>query len=275
MPARYHRSVATRVRLDQLITERGIAPTRSRAQALLMAGRVRVGTGDGARLDRKPGDLVDPATTHIELVEAAPFVSRGGEKLAGALDAFGVDPSGRTCLDVGASTGGFTDCLLRRGATRVYALDVGRGQLAAALRDDPRVVSLERTHAARLDPAAEDRLVLPELVSLTVADVSFISLTRLLRGMVAATAPGGELLPMVKPQFELTPRDVPGGVVRDPALRSAAVTRVREHARHLGLEVLGEVDSPLAGPSGNRECFLWLRKPDPRLRLPEPAEAAA
>lgn len=252
--------MATRVRLDQLITERGLAPTRSRAQALLMAGRVRVGAGDGARLDRKPGDLVDPAT-RTELVEAAPYVSRGGEKLAGALDAFGVDPRDRTCLDVGASTGGFTDCLLARGAARVYAIDVGRGQLAAALREDPRVISMERTHAARLDPDAPDRLRLPEPVSLVVADVSFISLTRLLRGMAAATLPGGDLLPMVKPQFELTPRDVPGGVVRDPALRARAIGRVREHALGLGLEVLGEVESPLAGPSGNRESFLWLRVP--------------
>ena len=125
-----------------------------------MSGRVRVGVGDGARLDRKPGDMVEPATP-LELVEAAPFVSRGGEKLAGALDAFGVDPAGRVCLDVGASTGGFTDCLLQRGASRVYALDVGRGQLAESLRVDPRVVSMERTHAARLDPDATDRLVLP------------------------------------------------------------------------------------------------------------------
>jgi 23S rRNA (cytidine1920-2'-O)/16S rRNA (cytidine1409-2'-O)-methyltransferase len=253
--------VATRIRLDQLITDRGLAPTRTRAQALLMAGRVRVGVGDRARLDRKPGEQVDPGTTVVELVEAAPFVSRGGEKLAGALDAFGLDPTGRICLDVGASTGGFTDCLLRRGATRVYALDVGRGQLAASLRDDPRVVSMERTHAARLDPDAEDPLTLPELASLTVADVSFISLTRLLRGMAAATTPEGDLLPMVKPQFELTPRDVPGGVVRDPALRARAIERVRAHARDLGLEVLGEVESPLAGPSGNQESFLWLRVP--------------
>jgi 23S rRNA (cytidine1920-2'-O)/16S rRNA (cytidine1409-2'-O)-methyltransferase len=253
--------VATRVRLDQLITERGMAPTRSRAQALLMAGRVRVGVGDGARLDRKPGDLVD-ASIRLELIEAAPFVSRGGEKLAGALDAFAIDPHGRVCLDVGASTGGFTDCLLQRGATRVYALDVGRGRLAASLREDPRVVSMERTHAARLDPDAEDRLTLPEAVSLTVADVSFISLTRLLRGMAAATAPGGDVVPMVKPQFELTPREVPGGVVRDPALRARAVARVRDHAQGLGLAVLGQVDAALPGPSGNQESFLWLRVPE-------------
>jgi 23S rRNA (cytidine1920-2'-O)/16S rRNA (cytidine1409-2'-O)-methyltransferase len=225
-----------------------------------MSGRVRVGAGDGARLDRKPGDMVDPGTV-LELVSAAPFVSRGGEKLSGALDAFGVDPAGPVCLDVGASTGGFTDCLLQRGAARVYALDVGRGQLAESLRTDTRVVSMERTHAARLDPDAADRLTLPEAVSLTVADVSFISLTRLLRGMAAATSPGGDILPMVKPQFELTPREVPGGVVRDPALRAAAVARVREHALDAGLDVLGEVESSLVGPSGNHEWFLWLQVP--------------
>jgi 23S rRNA (cytidine1920-2'-O)/16S rRNA (cytidine1409-2'-O)-methyltransferase len=197
----------------------------------------------------------------LELVGTAPFVSRGGEKLAGALDTFGVDPAGRVCLDVGASTGGFTDCLLQRGATRVYALDVGRGQLAESLRTDPRVVSMERTHARRLDPDAADRLTLPEPVSLTVADVSFISLTRLLRGMAAVTSAGGDILPMVKPQFELTPRDVPGGVVRDPALRATAVARVREHATATGLSILGEVESSLVGPSGNHEWFLWLRVP--------------
>lgn len=170
-----------------------------------------------------------------------------------------MDPAGRVCLDVGASTGGFTDCLLQRGAARVYALDVGRGQLAESLRVDPRVIPMERTHAARLDPDAADRLVLPELAGLTVADVSFISLTRLLRGMAASTARGGEILPMVKPQFELSPREVPKGVVRDPALRQAAVERVADHARSLGLTVLATAESPLVGPSGNHEFFLHLR----------------
>ncbi len=225
-----------------------------------MSGRVRVGIGDGARLDRKPGDMVEPSTP-LELVEAAPYVSRGGEKLAGALDAFGIDPTGRVCLDVGASTGGFTDCLLQRGAARVYALDVGRGQLAGSLRIDPRVVSMERTHAVRLDPDATDRLVLAEPVTLTVADVSFISLTRLLRGLAAATTPGGDILPMVKPQFELSPKEVPGGVVRDPALRAAAVEHVRAHASAIGLDVRDEAESPLVGPSGNHEWFLWLQVP--------------
>jgi 23S rRNA (cytidine1920-2'-O)/16S rRNA (cytidine1409-2'-O)-methyltransferase len=201
--------------------------------------------------------------TDIEIeVETGPqYVSRGGDKLAGALDAFDVDPSGRVCLDVGASTGGFTDCLLQRGASRVYALDVGRGQLAEVLRQDARVVSMERTHAARLDPAADEHLELPERASLAVADVSFISLTRLLDGMAAHVTPGGDILPMVKPQFELSPRQVPKGVVRDPAARADAVARVRDHAAGLGLEVLGEAESVLVGPSGNHEFFLHLRVP--------------
>jgi 23S rRNA (cytidine1920-2'-O)/16S rRNA (cytidine1409-2'-O)-methyltransferase len=226
----------------------------------VLAGKVRVGSGDGARLDRKPGDQVT-ADIELSLLESAPFVSRGGEKLAGALDAFGIDVSGRVCLDVGASTGGFTDCLLKRGASRVYALDVGRGQLADVLRADPRVVARERTHAARLDPDADDRIVLPEPVSLAVADVSFISLTRLLRGMAAATKPPAELVPMVKPQFELSPKEVHKGVVRDAGDRARAVEHVRDHAVSLGLEPLGEVESPLVGPAGNHEFFLHLRVP--------------
>jgi 23S rRNA (cytidine1920-2'-O)/16S rRNA (cytidine1409-2'-O)-methyltransferase len=227
----------------------------------LLGGKVRVGSGDGARLDRKPGDLVD-STTPLEVTETAPFVSRGGEKLAGALDAFAIDPAGRTCLDVGASTGGFTDCLLRRGASRVYALDVGRGQLAETLRRDARVVVLERTHARRLDPRAEDHLSLSERVSLAVIDVSFISLTRILAGVAHAVEPGGEIVALVKPQFELSPREVPKGVVRDPAARQAAVDRVRRHAEELGLGVLGGAESPLVGPAGNHEFFLHLRVPE-------------
>ncbi len=221
---------------------------------------MRVGDGDAARRDRRPGEQV-PLDIALALDAAPRFVSRGGDKLAGALDAFDVDPSGRVCLDVGASTGGFSDCLLQRGAVRVYALDVGRGQLAESLRQDPRVVSMERTHAARLDPADPDPLELPERASLAVADVSFISLTRILRGMSAHVLPGGDILPLVKPQFELSPREVPKGVVRDPDARAAAIRRVREHALGLGLEVLAETESPLVGPSGNHEFFLHLRVP--------------
>lgn len=239
---------------------RGLAPTRSRAQALLLAGRVRVGTGDGARADRKPGDLVDPATPLV-VVGRAPFVSRGGEKLASALDALGVDPTGRICLDVGASTGGFTDCLLRRGAARVYALDVGHGQLSPALRADPRVVSMERTHARRLDPADPDPVTLPERPSLAVIDVSFISLERILRAVIAQLAPGAEVVALVKPQFEAGPRLAAGGVVRDPAVHRAVVGAVRSHVAGLGLQVRGEVPSPLLGPAGNREFFVHFAVP--------------
>jgi len=249
-----------RLRLDQLLVERGLVETRSRAQALLLAGRVRVGSADGARRDRKPGDMV-ASDLVISLVERAPFVSRGGEKLCGALEAFAVDPVGRVCLDVGASTGGFTDCLLQRGARRVYALDVGRGQLAESLRVDPRVVSLERTHVRRLLPTEPDAVRLPEPVSLAVIDVSFISLTRVLDAVLSAVEPGAAIVAMVKPQFEAGPRDAPKGVVRDPSVRSAAVARIRGHARGLGLSVEGEVESSLVGPAGNHEIFLHLCVP--------------
>jgi 23S rRNA (cytidine1920-2'-O)/16S rRNA (cytidine1409-2'-O)-methyltransferase len=266
-----------------LLVDRGFAPTRSQAQALLLAGKIRVGPGDGGRLDRKPGDQVDPGI-ELQAIEGPAYVSRGGDKLAGALDAFGVDPSGRVCIDVGASTGGFTDCLLRRGAKRIYALDVGRGQLAESLRGDPRVVSMERVHAARLDPGTQDAIRLPEPVSLAVVDVSFISLTRLLRPIaiglgsgvdLGGPSSGDEIVALVKPQFELSPKEVPRGVVRKEADRKAAVQRVRDHAQTLGLEVLGEVESPLVGPAGNHEFFLYLRvppgwRPEPEA---EPTEA--
>src|SRR5215211_630247 len=200
----------TRVRLDQLIVERGLAESRSRAQALLLGGKVRVGIGDGARFDRKPGDLVDPEIP-LEVATPEPYVSRGGHKLAAALDAFAIDPAGRVCLDAGASTGGFTDVLLQRGARRVYAVDVGRGQLAESLRRDSRVVSMGRTNARALTPAS-----LPEPVSLASIDVSFISL-RLVLAPIAATfeADGGDIVPLVKPQFEARRGEVRDGVVRD------------------------------------------------------------
>lgn len=218
---------------------------------------MRVGLGDGGRVDRKPGELVAPGTA-LELVARPRFVSRGGDKLDAALDAFAIDVRGRVCLDVGASTGGFTDVLLRRGATRVYALDVGHGQLADALRTDPRVISLERTHAARLDPAAHDHVALPEPVSLAVIDVSFISLTRVLAGVKAALGGAGEIVALVKPQFEAAPADAPRGVVRDAAVQRAAVERVVAHAGTLGLLLRGEMESPLLGVKGNREFLLHL-----------------
>ena len=169
--------------------------------------------------------------------------------------------TGLVCLDVGASTGGFSDCLLQRGASRVYALDVGRGQLAESLRADPRVISLERTHARRLDPTDPQAMSLPEPIDLAVIDVSFISVTRILSGVVHALRPGGQIVSLVKPQFESEPRDVPKGVVRDPAVRARAAERVRTAAIALGLDVRGECPSPLVGPSGNHESFLYLAVP--------------
>jgi 23S rRNA (cytidine1920-2'-O)/16S rRNA (cytidine1409-2'-O)-methyltransferase len=222
-----------------------------------MAGRVRVGTGDGARTNLKAGESVADDSV-LALVETRPYVSRGGEKLAAALDAFGIEVAGRVCLDVGASTGGFSDVLLRRGATRVYALDVGHGQLADALRNDPRIVSMEHTHAARLEPGSAEHVALPEPVSLAVIDVSFISLIRVLPGVVAALDGQGQIVPLVKPQFEAAPADAPKGVVRDPAVQRATVDRIAQFARELGLEVRGEVESPLRGPAGNREFLLHL-----------------
>jgi 23S rRNA (cytidine1920-2'-O)/16S rRNA (cytidine1409-2'-O)-methyltransferase len=206
------RSKPSRQRLDQLLVERGLADSRTRAQALVLAGKVRVGAGDAARLDRKPGDLVDAAVP-LAVTEREPYVSRGGHKLAAALDAFGIDPAGLVGLDVGASTGGFTDVLLQRGARRVYAVDVGRGQLAEALRQDPRVVSLERTNARSL---TQDSL--PEPVDLAVVDASFISLGLLLGPIASTFRPGHvRIVPLVKPQFEVGRGEAKGGVVRDPA----------------------------------------------------------
>jgi 23S rRNA (cytidine1920-2'-O)/16S rRNA (cytidine1409-2'-O)-methyltransferase len=238
------------------MTDRGLAESRSRAQALLLGGKVRVGAGDGARFDRKPGDLVDPAID-VEVAAPEPYVSRGGHKLAAALDAFAVEPAGRICLDAGASTGGFTDVLLQRGASRVYAVDVGRGQLAEQLRRDARVVSMERTNARSLTAAS-----LPEPVSLATVDVAFISL-RLVLGPIASTfgASGGDLIPLVKPQFEAGRGETPGGVVRDPAVHDRVLREVGAAAAALGLEQVGMIPSPILGPEGNREFLLHLRVP--------------
>ena len=250
-----------RVRLDQLLVERGLVESRTRAQALLLAGRVRVGAGDAARLDRKAGDLVD-AGIAVEVAMPLPYVSRGGQKLAGALEAFGVDPAGRVCLDVGASTGGFTDALLQRGAARVHAVDVGRGQLAEALRRDRRVRSRERTNARDLSPA-----LLGEPVSLAVIDVSFISLRLVLPPIAACLVPGGAVVALVKPQFEAGRGRAPGGVVRDPAVHREVLAAALGHARDAGLVPVGLAVSPLVGPAGNREFFLHAvldpRRPEP------------
>jgi 23S rRNA (cytidine1920-2'-O)/16S rRNA (cytidine1409-2'-O)-methyltransferase len=237
-------------RLDTLLAERGLFESRSRAAAAVMAGDVRV----GGRPARKPGELVADEAD-VVVTDAPPFVSRGGVKLANALDALGIDPSGRHALDVGASTGGFTDCLLQRGAAAVVTYDVAYGELHWRLRNDARVTVIERRNARALE-AAE----LPFVPDLIVVDVSFISLTKVLPAVVAAAAPRFDMLAMIKPQFEVGREQIgKGGVVRSADDRRAALVRVGEHAvRALGASVLGFASSGLPGPAGNLETFVWI-----------------
>ena len=242
------------MRLDTLLAERGLFASRSRAAASIMAGEVRVG-GDGARA-QKPGQLVDPAV-ELAVDERPRFVSRGGVKLANALATFGLDPAGRRCLDIGASTGGFTDCLLQAGAEHVVALDVAYGELDWRLRNDPRVTVLERFNARELRAAS-----LPYAPDLVVVDVSFISLTKVLPAVVACAADRHDVLAMIKPQFEVGRGNVgKGGVVREAAARRAALVAVAEAARRGGSSVLGFASSGLPGPKGNRESFVRLAEP--------------
>lgn len=238
-----------RERVDVLLVDRGLAPSRERARALVMAGKVFSGE---KRLD-KAGDLVALEAPLEVRGDDLPYVSRGGVKLAGALDALSVSPAGRVVADFGASTGGFTDCVLQRGAAKVYAIDVGRGQLHEKLRQDPRVVSMERTNARELGDAS-----LPERIELVVIDASFIGLAKLLPAAARVLRGPGEIVAMVKPQFEVGPKALKKGVVRDPLAREAAIERVAEEARALGLEVRGRCDSVLPGPDGNVEAFLHL-----------------
>jgi 23S rRNA (cytidine1920-2'-O)/16S rRNA (cytidine1409-2'-O)-methyltransferase len=251
--------VARRNRLDAELVRRGLAASRDAAASLVAAGLVEV---RGTRAS-KPEAMVDPAdAVRVVAAETGKFVSRGAHKLAGALAAFGplgLRVAGRRCLDAGASTGGFTDLLLREGAAAVVAVDVGYGELAWPLRTNSRVTVLERTNVRSLTPEA-----IGGPVELTVADLSFISLRAVLPALVGCTAPAGDLVPMVKPQFEL-PRDRvgAGGVVRDPGSRAEAVLGVARAAAVLGLGVAGAVASPLPGPSGNVEFFLWLRRDAP------------
>ncbi|MCB9506680.1 MAG: TlyA family RNA methyltransferase [Myxococcales bacterium] len=238
-----------RERLDRLVVERGLVDSRARAQARIMAGDCFV---DGARVD-KPGTNV-PVDAELELRgDPLPFVSRGGLKLVQALDHFGVDPRGRVAMDVGASTGGFTDCLLQRGAERVYAIDVGYGQLAWSLRCDPRVVVLERTNIRTMDRSA-----IPEAISLAVADCSFVSLTKVFPSMRPFLRHGAEVVALVKPQFEAGRERVgSGGVVRDPDVRASVIAETTAALAQLGLEVAGGVDCATPGPKGNVEYLLY------------------
>jgi 23S rRNA (cytidine1920-2'-O)/16S rRNA (cytidine1409-2'-O)-methyltransferase len=242
----------TKLRLDTLLAQRGLFASRARAAASVMAGEVRLG-GRGGERAAKPGQMV-AEDVEVAVDERPRFVSRGGIKLANALDATGIDPAGRRCLDVGASTGGFTDCLLQRGAAHVVAVDVAYGELDWSLRTDERVTVLERTNARSVAPGD-----LPYAPDLVAADVSFISLTKVLPAVLACCAERFDALAMIKPQFEVGRGRVgKGGVVRLPDERRSALVAVAQSARDHGAAVLGFASSGLPGPKGNRETFVWL-----------------
>jgi 23S rRNA (cytidine1920-2'-O)/16S rRNA (cytidine1409-2'-O)-methyltransferase len=255
-----------RVRLDTLLAARGLFPSRSRAAAAVLAGDVLLGAGR-QRAD-KPGQMV-AEDVEVAVDGPPPYVSRGGIKLANALDALGLDVAGRHALDVGASTGGFTDCLLQRGAAHVVTLDVAYGELDWRIRQDARVTVLERVNARALEPD-----VLPYRPDLVVIDVSFISLGKVLPAVLAACADRYDCLAMVKPQFEVGRERIgKGGVVRDVGLRRDAIAEVAACARTLGASVMGFAPSGLPGPAGNRETFAWLASADRHGAL-EDVEAA-
>ncbi|MFF0458402.1 TlyA family RNA methyltransferase [Nocardia africana] len=264
--------MARRARVDAELVRRGLARSREHAVELIGAGRVLI---NGA-VASKPATAVEPNTPLLvrEEPDEVQWASRGAHKVLGALEAFeplGVSVAGKRCLDAGASTGGFTDVLLARGAREVVAVDVGYGQLVWRLRNDERVRVFDRTNVRALTPEAIDGPV-----ELVVADLSFISLALVLPALAACCTPGADLLPMVKPQFEVGKQRVgSGGVVRDPALRAEAVTEVAAAAAELGLRTRGVVASPLPGPSGNVEYFLWLRKETRGRDTPDPDSAEA
>ena len=239
---------ASRTRIDVLLVERGLVESRQKARAVLLAGDIRV---DGAPVT-KPGILVSSGAA-IDVLQRPPFVSRGGDKLEHALRTFGFDPSGMSCVDVGASTGGFTDCLLQHGARRVYAVDVGYGVLDYRLRQDERVVVMERTNARDLSPLLEP-------CDLAVFDVSFIGLEKVIPAVCRSLKPRGELIVLLKPQFQAKREEVgKKGVVKDPAVHAAVVGRFVAWSVQSGLRLLGLTLSPVIGPAGNREFLLHLR----------------
>jgi 23S rRNA (cytidine1920-2'-O)/16S rRNA (cytidine1409-2'-O)-methyltransferase len=252
--SRIHQNVGMkrrRQRLDTTLVERGLSPSREKARALILAGEVLV----SGQVEARASALV-AADAAIEVAGGTRFVSRGGEKLDHALERFGIDVSGLVVMDVGASTGGFTDCLLQRGATRVYAVDVGYGQMDARLRADDRVVVMERTHIRDLES-------LPEQPELATVDVSFISLTQVLGNIARLLRPGADIVALVKPQFEAGRGEVDRrGVVKDARTHAVVIGRVAWWCVSNGLRVRGVCASPLLGPAGNREFFLWLRKDD-------------
>ena len=242
-----------KARADQLLVAKGLAPSRAQAQALILAGKVYVGE---ARVDKAGAMLADDTELTVR-GEPHPYVSRGGVKLAGALDAFGVDPKGKRCLDLGASTGGFTDCLLHRGAAIVVAVDVGYGQLAHKLRVDPRVVVLERTNARNLEPE-----MIGGKCEIVVVDASFISLAKLTPAIARCIEDEGELVALVKPQFEVGRKEASRGkgVIRDEAIREAAIASAVEDVAAHGFTIVKTADSVIEGPKGNLEAFIHARK---------------
>ena len=242
---------AHKERLDRVLAAQGLVPSREAAARTVLAGGVSV---DGVMVD-KPAKLV-PLDARIEILQPALFVSRSGDKLAAALDAFRIDPRGTIGLDVGCSTGGFTDCLLQRGATRIYAIDVGYGQFDWRLRNDSRVVLLERTNIRYVD-----RAVVPEAIDLAVIDVSFISLTLVLPAVVHLLNKSAVVVALVKPQFEVGKGQVGrGGIVRDDAQRKVVTEKIIACAAHLGLQVNGVIDSPVVGRRGNREILVGFAR---------------
>jgi 23S rRNA (cytidine1920-2'-O)/16S rRNA (cytidine1409-2'-O)-methyltransferase len=239
-----------RKRADRALIERGLASSRARAQAAIEAGLV---TADGVRVEKAAQPVASGA--ELRAAPAHPYVSRGGVKLAAALDRFAIDPAGKICLDVGASTGGFSEVLIARGARLVYAVDVGRGQLHPSLRGRRDIVSLEATDARALDPT-----LVPEPVELVVADVSFISLKLVLPAAFALCAPAAELVALVKPQFEAGRAQLKKGIVRDENVRQAACAEIARFIAAEGWRVIGAIESPLAGGAGNREFLIGARR---------------
>ena len=240
-----------RSRVDVFLVEQGLCASREQAQRAVMAGEVKIGD----QVISKCSVMVEPGAA-VSLRERSPYVGRGGLKLAGALDHFGISPAGVTALDLGASTGGFTDCLLQRGAVKVYAIDVGHGQLAWKIRDDPRVVVREKLNARYLT-----RADVPEQIDLCVIDVSFISLTLILPNAFDLVTPNGVILALIKPQFELQAAEVAhGGIVRDPALHEKARNKIRDFVVNAGHTVVGIAPSSLAGADGNQEFFICVRR---------------
>lgn len=246
------RERATQERLDKLLVDRGIVQSRERARAMIMAGKVAV---DGRRID-KPGTQIDVKARLAVQEEESYYVSRGGEKLEGALSAFAIDPTGMVVMDVGASTGGFTDCVLQKGAEKVYAVDVGYGQLAWKLQKDPRVVNLERRNIRYLRQEEVE-----EEIDLILIDTSFISIEKFLPHLLEFLKRGGAILGLIKPQFEVGKGEVgKGGVVRETALHKKVIERISGFSRGLGLRVMGVTESQLLGSKGNKEFFIYLKK---------------